>query len=40
LDFGRKEDRNAINDALKDAAFRVELEKQPDLCRDILALHA
>jgi hypothetical protein len=40
LDFGRKEDRKAINDALKDAAFRVELEKQPDLCRDILALHA
>jgi hypothetical protein len=40
LDFGRKEDLNPILDALKDAAFRVELEKQPDLWSDILALHA
>jgi hypothetical protein len=40
LDFGRKEDVKPILDALKDAAFRVELEKQPDLCSDILALHA
>jgi hypothetical protein len=40
LDFGRQEDVNPILDALKDAAFRVELEKQPDLCSDILALHA
>jgi hypothetical protein len=40
LDFGRLEDQKSILGALKDAAFRVELEKQPDLCREILALHA
>jgi len=40
LDFGRKEDVDSILDAMKDAVFRVELEKQPDLCSDILALHA
>lgn len=40
FEFGRQEDLKSILNALKDAAFRVELEKEPDLCRDILALHA
>ena len=40
LIFGRKEDLESILGALKDDAFRVELEKKPDLCRDILAVHA
>jgi len=40
FEFGRQDDLKSILNALKDAAFRVELEKEPDLCRDILALHA
>ena len=38
--FGEERDLKPILCALDDVAFRVELEKQPDLCRDILAVHA
>ena len=38
--FGEERDLKPILGALDDVAFRVELEKQPDLYRDILAVHA
>jgi len=38
--FGRREDRESILKVCEDAAFRVELSKNAQLCRDLLALDA
>ena len=37
--FGLKKDEHSILNALKDVALRAELEKHPQLCRDILATY-
>ena len=39
LIFGKKADLETILDALKDPNFRVELQKRPDLCKQIVAVH-
>jgi hypothetical protein len=39
LVFGLKKDEPSILKALKDVALRAELEKHPQLCRDILAAY-